>query len=143
MKVILLFIILSFSSLAFGQNEEKFACSKKDKQTVREYFTAIQENNRTLTELYKTINSPSPKPRLPFCWHGCAVNLVKPAYPRIAKENRIFGRVEVETIADENGRIIFAKTVTGNHIFRRNAELAACHSSFIDIMFDGKPIKFR
>lgn len=143
MRVFLVFTLFIFPLSIFGQNEDKFACSKNDKQTVRDYFDNLQENNRILTKIYQTINSPSPKPRLPFCWHSCAVQLVKPQYPKFAKENNIFGRVEVETISDENGKIIYAKAINGNLIFRRNAELAACHSSFRKIIFNEKSIKFR
>lgn len=143
MKLFLVFTLFIFPVSILGQSEERFACSKEAKPAIREYFNNLQENNRTLTEIYRIMTSPSPKPRVPFCWHSCVVSLVKPAYPKFARENNIFGRVEVETIADENGKIIYAKAVTGNNVFRRNAEFAACHSSFRKIMFDGKLIKFR
>lgn len=141
MKFFLLFIIFVFTFSVFGQKEENFACSKKDKETVREFFHDQPLYNQILSKFYNVLNSQNP--RLPFCWQSCVVSLVKPPYPKVAKENNIFGRVEVNTIADENGKVTFAKAVKGSLVLQRNAELAACHSKFIRIMFNHKPIKFR
>jgi hypothetical protein len=139
--VICLFLLAVLS--AFGQNEEKFACDKRAKDNVRDYFQDLQKNNLKLAEIYRNFNLPSGKVRLPFCWHSCAINLVKPTYPSFAGENKIIGTVEVEAIADESGKVFFAKTIKGNLVFHRNAEKAACHSRFKPILFNGKSVKFR
>jgi hypothetical protein len=146
MKLIsILFVFCIFPISITAQNEEKYACREEDKKVVREYFDNYHENEKLLFEFYKYFIEPSAgKTRLPFCWHGCAVSLVKPVFPRFAREKKMTASVEVETIADENGKIILARANTKkNSIFRRNAELAACNSQFKPIIFEGKPIKFR
>jgi hypothetical protein len=144
MKLILFPIFFCLFSLSvFAQNEEKYACRAEDKKIVREYFDNYRENEKILFAFYKTFILTSGKPRLPFCWHGCAVNLKKPEFPEFAGENKLTGSVEVETIADETGKIIFARATKENFVFRRNAEFAACRSRFKPVLFAGKPIKFR
>jgi hypothetical protein len=142
-SVSLSIFVLMFSLPVFAQNEENYTCRKEDRKTVREYFDNYRENDKILFEFYKSFILPSDKPRLPFCWQGCAVSLIKPEFPAVARQNKISGSVEIETIADETGKIIFAKATKENSVFRRNAEIAACRSRFKPILFNEKPIKFR
>ena len=135
--------VLIFSFSVFAQSEENYACRKEDRKTVREYFDNYRENDKISFEFYKAFILPSEKLRFPFCWHACAVSLIKPAFPAIAGQNKISGSAEIETIADETGKIIFARATKENSVFRRNAEIAACRSRFKPIFFNGKPIKFR
>jgi hypothetical protein len=142
-SVSLSIFVLIFSFSVFAQSEETFACRKEDRKAVREYFDNYRENDKILFEFYKAFIMPSDKSRFPFCWHGCAVSLQKPACPQFARESGLTGSVEIETIADETGKIIFAKATEENSVFRRNAENAACRSQFKPILFNEKPIKFR
>jgi hypothetical protein len=125
----------------FAQRPEKFACSGADAIAVEQYFDDHEENQKLLTDFLHSVNDS--KPQLPFCWSGCVVRLVKPYYPDLAQQYRIFGTIRVETIADGAGKIVYAKATDGPSLLRRAAQQAACHSSLTPILLSGKPINFR
>jgi TonB family protein len=78
------------------------------------------------------------------CWDGCPTNIVLPYYPREAKRLNISGQVRVETIVDENGKVIYAKVVQGNPFLSRVALQAAYLSTYTPKKScDDKSIKFR
>lgn len=138
-----LLIIVIFSCYGVNaQRDEKFACDKASRVLVRKYFENIQQHNEILQKIYKVQNDRKTT-RIPFCWHGCAVSLPKPVFSIYAKQIGLFGKVRIETIADESGKIFYARAVDGPSVFRRDAEMAACASRFTPILFDGKPIPYR
>ena len=78
------------------------------------------------------------------CWEGCATRLVKPYYPREAKRLNISGQVKVDTIVDENGKVVYAKVVKGPVLLRRPALQAAYLATYNPKLdCDNQPIKFR
>ena len=141
MKLFVVPLILMLTGITDAQKPEKFACSKADEETVKQYFNDRQENDKVLKDLFTVFNSR--KPRLSFCWAGCAVSLPLPRYPYIARKYGVGGIVTVETITKEDGKIIFAKAIDGPPLLRHSAQQAACLSGFKPILFDQKPIKFR
>jgi hypothetical protein len=138
---IFLFILLIFRTSAFPQRETRYACTDGDEGPVRSYFLKIDENKRILSDFYSSVRSQTP--RFPLCWHGCAVSLPLPWFPEVARKYGMNGKVTIETISNEEGRIIFAKTVRGPALFKTYAEMAACSSKFRPMFFNGNPIKFR
>src|SRR5262249_23036582 len=70
-----------------------------------------------------------------------AVTRVQPPFPTGVQ--RINERVVVEVETADDGRVLQAKAVTGNTVYRAAAEAAARQWSFRKIKYDGKPIRFR
>lgn len=124
------------------QQETRYACSDSDKASVKKYFAETDENNKVLSDIYRARNTGEHRP-LSFCRHGRVVSLPMPAFPAIARRDRLRGVIRVEAIADEKGNIFFAKAISGPSIFRNSAVKAACSSKFKPIAFEGKTLKFQ
>jgi TonB family protein len=78
------------------------------------------------------------------CWDGCPTSIVLPYYPQEAKRLRISGQVKVQTIVDENGKVIYAKVIQGNPFLNRAALKAAYQSTYTPKKTcNNKSIKFR
>ena len=140
-----LIVALTLPIYAQTANEKlarKYACSKDDIPQVVDYFDNLAETNKKWSTYYYTLNESSTKLRLPFCWEGCARNLVKPYYSPFAKNANVFGRVEVQAVADETGRIIFARALNKKPFLSQASEKAACYSKFVPILLSGQPMKF-
>lgn len=78
------------------------------------------------------------------CFDGCPTSIVLPSYPREAKRLRISGQVTVETVVDENGKVVYAKVLRGNGFLKQAVLQAAYRSTYTPKKTcDNKPIKFR
>lgn len=142
MKFFLFIVLIFCQSYIHAQSNEKYACRKTDQILVRNYFETLKQNEAIMKSMFRTLNDRE-KPRLPFCWHGCATSLPKPYFPVFARQHKIFGAVEVETIAGKDGAIFFARAIKGNALFHQNAERAACASKFKPISYNGELVYFR
>lgn len=106
---------------------------------TQQKFVANCENENE--EKRKSLNLPLPKKISHF---GLSpVSLVKPQYPKFARELKFSGSVLVEVFTDEEGAVIYSKAVEGKPIFFRSARKAACHSRFRSLLYCGKPVKGR
>ncbi|MDM7922867.1 MAG: TonB family protein [Pyrinomonadaceae bacterium] len=85
-----------------------------------------------------------PLPRITgHCWEGCPTLVVKPYYPATARRLGLKGRVTVNAIVDEEGKVIFAKFAKGNRVFKRSALAAAYASAYQPkVICGGRKIKF-
>lgn len=94
-----------------------------------------------------TIDSepPAPRPLLkPLSGgvlNGRAVSLPAPIYPEVARRMRAMGKVEVDVIVDENGRVISAHAVSGPAVLRDVAVEAALRARFSPTKLSGQPVK--
>jgi len=136
MKLTLIFI-LSLVISAGAQDDAKFLCDKIDKQNFAEYL-----NDRSKIEAIAAKFKEPRKNTLSFCRETCAVSLPKPFVPETAKNYRFSGRVLVKAIADVNGRIFYARPVSGPMLLRGSAHAAACRSQFRIVLSAGKQILF-
>lgn len=73
--------------------------------------------------------------------NGKAVNLVKPAYPPIARSANASGTVNVQITIDENGNVIAAHAVSGHPLLQSAAVSAARASKFSPTMLNGQAVK--
>ncbi len=90
----------------------------------------------------KEFEKPLPK-IAGHCWSGCPTRVVKPYYPELARRNRIKGVLTVAAIVDETGKVVYAKVLKGNAIFRKTALAAAYASTYQPkIICGARPIKF-
>jgi protein TonB len=73
--------------------------------------------------------------------NGIAQSLPKPNYPAAAVAINLQGKVDVQVLIDESGRVISAKAVSGNVIFRSAAEQAARNARFTPTLLSKVPVK--
>ncbi|MGI8638877.1 MAG: energy transducer TonB [Pyrinomonadaceae bacterium] len=154
MKIIFLTIIFFVLQIsAFGQvNVERkiknYSCSCENEKSVREYFEQF-ENQRKFIEgceresenRRKSLNLPKPIKVSGF--GPSPVSIVKPYYPKVAKQLGVSGEVLVEVFTDEKGFVVYSNILKGNAFLRESVRKAACLSRFTLIFYCGKPIKAR
>ncbi len=73
--------------------------------------------------------------------NGSAKFLAQPNYPAAAKQIRATGKVEVQVLIDENGRVISATVVNGHPLLREAALDAARKSTFSPTKLSDVPVK--
>jgi TonB family protein len=88
---------------------------------------------------------PAPRPLLKpvsgGVLNGKALSLPAPTYPDIARRMRQAGKVEVEVIVDENGKVISARAIAGPSVLRDVAVEAAQRARFTPTKLSGQPVK--
>lgn len=140
--IVFVFIVHLFCLVCFAQKES-------DKLT--ELFAEVIEDEKLIDECeqksreYQIAKFGRALPKISgHCWDGCPTRVVLPFYPSEAKRLGISGQVKVETIVDEAGKVVYARTVTGKAFLRQAAEQAAYRSSYASKKTcDDKAIKFR
>ena len=73
--------------------------------------------------------------------NGTAKYLAQPIYPAAAKAVRAGGRVEVQVVIDENGRVVSASVINGHTLLRDSALNAARKSTFTPTKLSDEPVK--
>jgi Gram-negative bacterial TonB protein C-terminal len=73
--------------------------------------------------------------------NGKAIKLVKPTYPRAAREAGASGTVQVRVLIDETGKVISAKAISGHPDLWKVSEDAASQSEFSLTKLAGQPVK--
>jgi TonB family protein len=123
----------------------------KSKKYVKELFAEVAEHQKLAaacerkTREYQMAKFGRVLPKISgHCWGDCPVSIPLPRYPREARQLRIWGQVRVETVVDENGRVIYARAVEVKPFLSRAAESAAHLARYTPRRTcDDKPIKFR
>lgn len=84
-----------------------------------------------------------PKPRIVHkrVLNGEALVLPKPPYPPLAKQMRVQGTVTIQVLIDETGKVISAKTVSGNPALVTAAQRAAYEARFSPTKLNDQPVK--
>jgi TonB family protein len=72
---------------------------------------------------------------------GEAVSLPKPAYPPLAKQMGIQGKVSVQVLIDESGKVISAKAIDGSPALMHAAQRAAFEARFKPTRLSDQPVK--
>ncbi len=130
MKAILLAAMFLMTLSISGQSDqaqEKFACEKSYRNEVRAFF-GQERTGQTEQKLEPGIILASQ------CeWGGtssCPASLRKPHYPSAAGKLQQISTIRVAVVVDKTGKVIYAKMLDGNRIFRSSVEQAACASAF-------------
>ena len=92
---------------------------------------------------------PEPKPEPPKpaplrslgVVNGIATSLPRPAYPPAAIAMNIEGKVDVQIMIDETGRVVSAKAVNGHPFLRQVSEKAALGARFKPTTLSNVPMK--
>ena len=137
-----LLLLLCFSTSAgIGQNLDKVQV-KRLLQQVADDKKAIEECDSKAREVQiERFGKPLPKIS-GHCWDGCPTFLPKPHYPEAARRLRAKGEVVVAAVADESGKVVFARIVNGNKLFRRAALEAAYKATHTRKIYCERPVKF-
>ncbi|MEZ5344526.1 MAG: energy transducer TonB [Pyrinomonadaceae bacterium] len=75
--------------------------------------------------------------------NSVAKNLITPSYPVPARTAGIEGKVNVEVLIDERGRVISANVIDGHKFLRTAAVRAALTSTFSPTLLSNVPVKAR
>ncbi len=73
--------------------------------------------------------------------NGKAVSLPKPAYPQTARAVGASGKVDVQVLIDETGKVVSARAIGGHPLLRDAAEQAARSAKFSPTYLTDKPVK--
>ncbi len=140
--------IFAFAQTKIEREVKKYSCACENENAVREYFEQFENQQKFIDECEqksetrrKSLNLPKPKKISGF--GPRPISLVKPYYPKVAKQSGISGEVLVEVFTDEKGFVIYSKILTGNAFLRESVRKAACFSRFTPILYCEKPIKAR
>lgn len=89
------------------------------------------------------VRAPKPllKPVSGGVLNGKAVSLPVPAYPPAARSMRASGKVTVEVVIDEAGKVISAKALNGQPLLQQAAVQAAKEARFSPTLLSGQPVK--
>jgi protein TonB len=87
------------------------------------------------------VHKPVPKVISRGVITGEAVSLPKPAYPALAKQMRVQGKVSVQVLIDESGKVISAKAIDGNPALMHAAQNAAFQARFKPTRLSDQPVK--
>ena len=95
-----------------------------------------------------TVDSePAPAPRTILkpmsggVLNGKAISLPAPTYPEAARRSLTAGKVEVEVVVDETGKVISARAISGPTMLREVSVQAASRARFSPTKLSGQPIK--
>jgi protein TonB len=73
--------------------------------------------------------------------NGIAISLPKPAYPTPALTLNVQGKVDVQILIDETGKVVSAKAASGHPLLRSAAERAAMTARFKPTLLSTVPVK--
>ena len=141
---------LGFWSLASSYKDEAEALLKKNPD-LNAHVPAMYESERRLYDSIKStfarptvIADPNPPPKARVhggVLNGRAVKLAKPSYPADAQKAGAAGEVKVQVVFDEDGKVIWARAVSGHPLLRAVCEDAAWQSTFPPLKVEGRPEK--
>lgn len=105
--------------------------------------TKTAEKSET-AETTKPADAEKPKTTLSGgVLNGKALSLPVPAYPPAARNSGAHGKVVVEVMIDERGRVIEAHAISGHSFLQQAAVQAARQARFTPALLSGEPVKVR
>lgn len=88
---------------------------------------------------------PVPKPKPPVISKGVitseAISLPAPPYPQMAKVMHLQGKVNIQVLIDETGKVVTARALDGHPLFRQASEKAAYQARFSPTRLGDQPVK--
>jgi len=73
--------------------------------------------------------------------NGNALSLPKPVYPQMARMMRLSGKVNIQVLIDETGKVVSARALDGHPLFRQVSETAAYQARFSPTRLGDQPVK--
>ena len=122
--------------------------SKSAHERLKNEFAAREVEKKRLEDAQAAENarravaaSAPPKPVDLGQINSIATDLVRPVYPPLARQMSVQGKVVVQVVIDEEGRVISAKATEGASSLRLVSETAAKQSRFAPAVVGNKPVK--
>jgi TonB family protein len=107
----------------------------------RQYDAIESSIRRTITTVVAGDTNPAPRAKVSGgILNGKALNLVKPIYSAAAHAAGASGKVEVQIVFDETGKVIWARAISGHPDLRQAAEDAAWRTTFSPLKLSGQPV---
>jgi TonB family protein len=107
----------------------------------RQYDAIESSIRRKITTVVAGDTNPAPRAKVSGgILNGKALNLVKPIYPAAAHAAGASGKVEVQIVFDETGKVIWARAISGHPDLRQAAEDAAWRTTFSPLKLSGQPV---
>jgi TonB family protein len=141
---------LGFMSLATSHKDEGEELLRRN-EDLSAHVPAMTEADRRLYESIPSrvarptvIHDSNPAPRAQVTGgivNGKALVLPKPAYPLEARRAGAEGTVEVRIVIDEEGKVIWARAISGHPLLHAASEAAAWKSTFHPLKLSGQPVK--
>ena len=141
-------------STGSATDDRVLASLPKQSSAAKLNNSQVQPMNLDLRQLSDSSNKnvvvsddqpPAPRPLLKpvsgGVLNGKAIALPAPAYPEMARRMRASGKVEVEVVVDENGKVLSAQAVSGPAMLRDVAVQAALRARFTPTKLSGQPVK--
>jgi periplasmic protein TonB len=75
--------------------------------------------------------------------NGKAISLPKPVYPQAAKMAGASGKVVIEVLINEDGKVVEARVVSGHPLLQHAAVVAAKQARFSPAIHFGEPVKVQ
>jgi TonB family protein len=149
-KVLILlcaFVVCSIGSYASGQDKTQLPTttspaatdSEKPKSEVDKLLDQAKERGELV--LVRCLQDCGENAITGDVESGRALELPKPAYPKIARMAHASGQVVVQVIIDVDGTVIAAAAVSGHPLLYGVSVEAARNSRFSPTTVDGKPVK--
>lgn len=70
-----------------------------------------------------------------------AISMPAPIYPQSLKSANAEGMVAVSVLIDEEGKVVWAQSLSGHPLLRQAAKDAACRARFTPTFADGPPVR--
>ena len=97
------------------------------------YPDALAKINYTMNSIYECFPSFDSIPRI--------INIVRPIYPKNAKDSEIEGSTKVKVWIDEKGNPLFASIIqSSNKVFNEPSLISTMNCSFTPAIMKNKPI---
>lgn len=104
-------------------------------------YDAIESSVRRKITTVAGDTNPAPRAKVSGgILNGKALNLVKPTYPAAVRASGASGKVEVQIVFDETGKVIWARAISGHPDLRQAAEDAAWRTTFSPLKLSGQPV---
>ena len=143
---------LGFSSLAISYKDEAEALLKSNSDLSSFVPAMTEEDRRRYDNIPSTaaparptvFSDPNPPPKARVSagvLNGRAVKLVKPSFPAEAQKAGASGQVTVQVVFDEQGKVIWARAISGHPLLRGASEDAAWQSTFPPLKLSGELVK--
>jgi outer membrane biosynthesis protein TonB len=115
-------------------------------------FEPTRKNGEPVeTEAVMTMEVPRPKPPesekgIPHfvsggVLNGRATSLPIQKYPKAAKEAHVGGKVEIQVLVDEQGKVVGAGAFSGDPLLIDESRIAACKAKFSGLTVQGHAVK--